>query len=151
MHVPMLRQAGRMLPRRSRPRQAATPARSPQKHALGLDPRVDTVFLRSEYAQAPECAASIYGKGKESYVLRTKPTMSFVAFMVSVAMARARSAPSIKIESTWPGSETSRFISAAIGDSFATQSSTSEFLKFENWPPPNSPSTSDLVRPDSAA
>jgi hypothetical protein len=57
MHVPMLRQAGRMLPRRSRPRQAATPARIPEKWIP---------VLRSKYAQALECAASNYGEGKES-------------------------------------------------------------------------------------
>ena len=46
---------------------------------------------------------------------------------------------------------TSRFISEAIGASFATQSSTSAFLKLENCPPPNSVSTSGLLRPDSAS
>jgi hypothetical protein len=41
MHVPVLRQAGRMLPRRGHPRQAATPARLPQKWipVLRLDTR----------------------------------------------------------------------------------------------------------------
>ena len=51
---------------------------------------------------------------------RIRPTISLVLSMVSVAIARARSAPSIRIPSTWPGSATSRFISAAIGASLAT-------------------------------
>ena len=85
------------------------------------------------------------------YRFRTKPTMSLVAFMVSAAIVRARSAPSIRIASTWPGSATSRFISEAIGDNLATQSSTSAFLKLENCPPPNSRSTSALVLSASAA
>ena len=78
------------------------------------------------------------GKTTRLYRFRMNPTISLVARMVSSAMTRARSAPSINILSTWPGSATSRFISEAIGDSFATQSSTSAFLKLENCPPPNS-------------
>src|SRR3981081_1310138 len=114
MHVPVLRQAGHMLPWRAHPRQAAARARIPQRHAPGLDPRVDRLCDQNT-GQGVECVAANYGQDVESYCLRTKPTMSFVAFMVSAAMARARSAPSISIESTWPGSATSRFISAAIG------------------------------------
>src|SRR5262249_25169374 len=67
--------------------------------------------------------------------LRMKPTTSFAFCMVSSPIARARSAPSVRIASTWPGSATSRFISEAIGDSLATQSSTRAFLKLENCPP----------------
>ena len=47
--------------------------------------------------------------------------------------------------------EDGRIISEAIGESLVTQSSTSAFLKLENCPPPNSRSTSALLRSDSAA
>src|SRR4051794_18844775 len=82
---------------------------------------------------------------------RMKPTMSFESFMVSSAIARARSAPSFRTASIWPGSATRRFISPAIGASLVTHKSTSAFLKLENWPPPKSLSTSALERPESAA
>src|SRR6266446_4699306 len=83
--------------------------------------------------------------------LRTKPTMSLTAPMVSAAMARARLAPSTRTPSRWAGSCMRRFISVPIGPSRATARSTSAALKVENCAPPKSCRTSALVLLASAA
>src|SRR3981081_4133544 len=103
-----------------------------------------TLGIRAECGGEGERAPQIYR-------LWIKPTMSFTALMVSEAMARARLPPSIRTWSTYAWSLVRRFISAAIGESFATARSTRLDLKLENCAPPNSLNTSDFGRPDRAA
>ena len=80
-----------------------------------------------------------------------KPRMSLTALKVSDAIAPARSEPSASTRSMCAGSCTRRFISDAIGESFATEMSTSADLKVENCAPPNYFSTSVFVVSASAA
>ena len=67
----------------------------------------------------------------------TNPSTSFTPAITLSAIARARSAPSASTRSIWPGSASSRFISAAIGVSLATARSASAGLKVENCAPAN--------------
>jgi len=72
--------------------------------------------------------------------------------MVSSAMTRARSAPVDQdfVDMTGVGDQPFH-LGGGSARSFATQSSTSAFLKLENCPPPNSVKTSALLRSESAA
>jgi hypothetical protein len=77
--------------------------------------------------------------------------MSLTAFMVCVAMARARREPSASTASIWASSSTRRRISPAMGASLVTATSTRAALKPENCEPPCWRSTSSGVESVSAA